>query len=95
MERRRRKENFIIICYEYSSKKVSEVNKIYYKCHGTRTFVSVGKTPRQLISYGSVEIGRTCPSSMNAEFRHNGNVYIQYWKTHVGHEMKFSKIQLS
>ncbi|XP_035212527.1 uncharacterized protein LOC118186520 [Stegodyphus dumicola] len=80
-----------------SAIRIKSGSRTYYYCHRSGLQRSIATGKKMLKIQGSNKIGATCPASMAiTEYdAHPGQVWVTYWKTHVGHDHKRSRAFLA
>ncbi|KFM82667.1 hypothetical protein X975_19121, partial [Stegodyphus mimosarum] len=80
-----------------SSKRIKSGSKEYYYCHRSGVHESKATGKKMIKIQGSNKVGTTCPASMVVtEYdAHPGQVWVTFWKTHVGHDHKRSRAFLA
>jgi hypothetical protein len=67
----------------------------YFQCSRSGFYSSQGKGIRQIKIKGSIKIGGYCPAKITAQFKMNGEVHVEYIKTHVGHHQDLTHLKLT
>ncbi|CAH0548533.1 unnamed protein product [Brassicogethes aeneus] len=75
--------------------KNNEKDTNYYRCHRDGFYKNAGKNIRRLKQLGSNKIDGVCPARIQATYsKNNGEVFVEYVETHVGHTMDLKRIPL-
>ncbi|XP_035212514.1 uncharacterized protein LOC118186517 isoform X1 [Stegodyphus dumicola] len=82
---------------EFSGLRIKSGSRTYYYCHRSGMHKSKATGKKMIKIQGSNKVGSTCPASMVVtEYdAHPGQVWVTYWKTHLGHDHKRSRAFLA